>query len=91
MVSRFRAMRRWRGCRAVPGVLAALKLAHDKYGKPPWSELFAPAIKLSRDGFSVSFRLAEVLLDYHPASFMPAARAISSTPRGRPGRLDTTS
>ena len=38
----------------VPGVLAALKLAHDKYGKLPWSELFAPAIKLSRDGFSVS-------------------------------------
>ena len=26
----------------VPGVLAALKLAHDKYGKLPWSELFAP-------------------------------------------------
>ena len=68
----------------VPGVLAALKLAHDKYGKLPWSELFAPAIKLSRDGFSVSFRLAEVLVDYHPASFTPAARAYFFDPAGRP-------
>ena len=68
----------------VPGVLAALKLAHDKYGKLPWSELFAPAIKLSRDGFSVSFRLAEVLNDYGPASFTPAARAYFFDPAGRP-------
>ena len=68
----------------VPGVLAALKLAHDKYGKLPWSELFAPAIKLSRDGFSVSFRLAEVLNDYGPASFTPAARAYFFDPAGHP-------
>ena len=68
----------------VPGVLAALKLAHDKYGKLPWSELFAPAIKLARDGFAVSFRLAEVLNDYGPASFTPAARAYFFDPAGRP-------
>ena len=46
--------------------------------------MFAPAIKLSRDGFSVSFRLAEVLVDYHPASFTPAARALFLRPRGAP-------
>jgi gamma-glutamyltranspeptidase/glutathione hydrolase len=68
----------------VPGVLAALKLAHDKYGKLPWAELFTPAIKLARDGFSVSFRLAEVLNDYGPASFTPAARAYFFDPAGRP-------
>ena len=68
----------------VPGVLAALKLAHDKYGKLPWSELFGPAIKLARDGFAVSARLADVLDDYGPASFTPAARAYFFDPAGRP-------
>ena len=53
----------------VPGVLAALKLAHDKYGKLPWAELFAPAITLARDGFQVSPRLAKLLAESDPASF----------------------
>ena len=43
-----------------PGVLAALKLVHDKYGKLPWEELFAPAIALAREGFPVSPRLAKL-------------------------------
>jgi gamma-glutamyltranspeptidase / glutathione hydrolase len=68
----------------VSGVLSALKLAHDKYGKLPWADLFAPAIALARDGFSVPFRLAEVLNDYDVASFPPAARAYFFDPAGRP-------
>ena len=68
----------------VPGVLAALKLAHDKYGKLPWADLFAPAIKLAREGFAVSVRLAEVLNDFDAASFPPAARAYFFDPAGRP-------
>ncbi len=68
----------------VPGVLAALKLAHDKYGKLPWAELFAPAIALSRDGFQVSPRLAKLLAELDPASFSPAARAYLFDPDGRP-------
>ena len=69
----------------VPGVLAALKLAHDKYGKLPWADLFAPAIKLARDGFAVSFRLAELLDETDPASFTPGARAYFFDPRGARG------
>jgi gamma-glutamyltranspeptidase/glutathione hydrolase len=68
----------------VPGVVAALKLAHDKYGKLPWAELFAPAIVLARDGFSVSPRLAGLLKGSDPASFPPAARAYFFDPAGRP-------
>jgi len=68
----------------VPGVLAALKLAHDKYGKLPWAELFAPAIALAHDGFSISPRLAKLLEESDPASFAPDARTYFFDSAGRP-------
>jgi gamma-glutamyltranspeptidase / glutathione hydrolase len=40
-----------------PGVVKMLEAAHKKHGKLAWEALFAPAIKLSRDGFPVSARL----------------------------------
>jgi gamma-glutamyltranspeptidase / glutathione hydrolase len=67
-----------------PGVLAALKLAHDRYGKLPWAELFVPAIALARDGFAVSPRLALLLAGSNPASFGPEARAYFFDAAGRP-------
>jgi len=68
----------------VPGLLAALKLAHDKYGKLPWANLFQPAIALARDGFAVSPRLAGMLAESDPASFAPSARAYFFDDAGRP-------
>jgi gamma-glutamyltranspeptidase/glutathione hydrolase len=68
----------------VPGVLAALKLMHDQYGKLPWAELFQPAIALARDGFPVSPRLAKMLADIGPATFAPDARAYFFDGQGRP-------
>lgn len=68
----------------VPGVLAALKLAHEKYGKLPWEELFQPAIALACNGFPVSARLAKMLADMGPASFTPEARAYFFDAQGRP-------
>lgn len=41
----------------VPGVVAMLAMAHEKYGKLPWADLFAPAITLAENGFPVSARL----------------------------------
>jgi len=68
----------------VPGVLAALKLVHDEYGKLPWAELFQPAIALARDGFSVSPRLAKMLAGSDPESFTPSARAYFFDKDGAP-------
>ena len=44
-----------------PGVLRMLALAHKQHGKLPWKALFAPAIKLSEQGFAVSTRLNGLL------------------------------
>ncbi len=68
----------------VPGLIAALKLAHDKHGKLPWAELFQPAIALAREGFAVSPRLSQMLGGTDPASFTPEARAYFFDAQGRP-------
>ncbi len=38
----------------VPGVLAGLQLALDKFGSKPFAELVKPAIRFAKDGFRVS-------------------------------------
>ena len=45
----------------VPGVLAALKQAHEQHGKLPWNALFDDAISLADNGFVVSPRLAKLV------------------------------
>lgn len=58
----------------VPGVLRALKIAHDRSGKLPWARLFAPAIALAEAGFTVSPRLAAMLAEQGPEGFNDEAR-----------------
>lgn len=43
----------------VPGLLSMLEMAHIDNGNLNWSELFKPAIKLSKKGFPISPRLYE--------------------------------
>jgi gamma-glutamyltranspeptidase/glutathione hydrolase len=45
----------------VPGVPRLMETIHERAGKLPWADLFAPAITLSRDGFEVSPRLAGLI------------------------------
>ena len=42
----------------VPGTVAGLFLAHEKYGRLPWSRLVQPSVELARDGFAVDVYLA---------------------------------
>jgi len=42
----------------VPGTVRGLGLAHARWGKLPWRDLVAPAVKLARDGFEISADLA---------------------------------
>ncbi len=37
----------------VPGTIAGLAAAHERFGSLPWADLVAPAVALARDGFVV--------------------------------------
>lgn len=50
----------WRAV-AVPGTVRGFEYAARKYGTRPWAELLAPAVRLAREGFFVSWGLAESL------------------------------
>lgn len=59
----------------VPGLLAMLESAHREHGKLAWEELFAPAIVVAREGFTVSPRLATWLSRLPSLREEPAIRA----------------
>lgn len=43
----------------VPGTVAGMYLAHQKYGSMKWAELVEPAVKLAKDGFPLNWMLRE--------------------------------
>lgn len=45
----------------VPGAVAGLWSAHQRFGKLPWRELVMPAVALARDGFVVHPHLADTI------------------------------
>ncbi len=66
----------------VPGVLAMLELAHKKYGKLPWADLFAPAIRLAEAGFPVTKKTIALLQAMPKAAAMPDIKRYFSRPDG---------
>ncbi|MFC0444919.1 gamma-glutamyltransferase [Pseudidiomarina halophila] len=50
-----------------PGVLKGLEVAHNRWGKRPWEELFSATIEAAEQGFEVSRRLQMLLeMDLNP-------------------------
>src|SRR4051812_39148292 len=57
---------------AVPGVVAGMGLAHERFGRLPWRDVLAPAVKLATDG---------LLLDWYSGLLIAStARALSMDP-----------
>jgi gamma-glutamyltranspeptidase / glutathione hydrolase len=67
-----------------PGTVGMLELAHQRHGKLPWRELFAPAIHLAEQGFTVSPRLHTLLASDPHLKKDPVAGAYFYTPDGKP-------
>jgi gamma-glutamyltranspeptidase/glutathione hydrolase len=42
----------------VPGTVAGLHLAHRRYGRLPWPDVVAPAVRLAEEGFRIDEQLA---------------------------------
>lgn len=62
---------------AVPGTVAGLYEIHRKYGKLPWQEVIAPAIKLADEGFIISDRFVSRVEQRKDALLKnPAARQV---------------
>jgi gamma-glutamyltranspeptidase/glutathione hydrolase len=59
----------------VPGSVAGMVAAHEKYGRLKWEDLLSPAIHLAEDGFRISANQARELNELK-------ARFISLNPRG---------
>jgi len=55
------------GAVAVPGTVAGLALALERYGTMTWAEVSQPAIRLAENGFRVTETLEGVILDSYEA------------------------
>ena len=77
------------GSVATPGAFAGFDLACRRFGALSWSELLAPSIAATRDGFPVSGASAEYLDYAHEAIFGwdPASSAVVHRADGSPVQL----
>ncbi len=69
---------------AVPGTVAGLLMALERFGTIDRDALLHPAITLAEDGFAVNENLASNLLEYGPALRRSAPASRSFFPNGSP-------
>lgn len=70
----------------VPGSVAGMWAAHERFGSLPWADLLAPAIALA-DGLVMHERLAQSLADYSERLQRYPATAAIFAPNGRAPRV----
>lgn len=75
------------GSIAVPGMLAALEQAWQRYGRIPWKEVIAPVVQMAKEGVVANSTLAAWLdLAGEPIFSVQAASRQSFFPTGSPIR-----
>jgi gamma-glutamyltranspeptidase / glutathione hydrolase len=67
-----------------PGAIAMLGLAHERFGRLPWHDLFGTATQSADQGFAVPQRLARFAGGDVPQASLADARALFSRPDGTP-------
>ena len=67
----------------VPGAVAMLGAAHERFGRRPWNELFGPAIRLAEQGFTVPGRLGRSANGQYAQANTADSLALFSHPDGR--------
>ncbi|TAJ28187.1 gamma-glutamyltransferase [Bosea sp. (in: a-proteobacteria)] len=73
----------------VPGTLKLLEEAHRRWGKLPFADLVAPALKLAEEGFPVSPRLNGLLARENDLPKNALAAAYFYEPDGKPRAVGT--
>jgi gamma-glutamyltranspeptidase/glutathione hydrolase len=67
----------------VPGAIRGMAMAWRQGGRLPWARLFAPAVRLARQGWTASPRFAAGLTSYG-RHLSPETRALYAGPNGEP-------
>ena len=61
----------------VPGFMAGVQSAHDRFGRLPLSEIFAPAIDLAENGFPLAhWQVGHIYDSWHILGVLPESRNI---------------
>jgi len=73
----------------VPGTLRLLEEAHRRWGKLPWPDVVAPALKLAEEGFAISPRLNGLLAGEKDLPKNALAASYFYEPDGKPKAVGT--
>ncbi|MCH2224847.1 MAG: gamma-glutamyltransferase [Crocinitomicaceae bacterium] len=66
----------------VPGTVAGLYMAHQKYGTLPWRDLVQPAVQLAKDGVVLSWTLAEHAKKHNAGDYPQFLKDYFKNPKG---------